>query len=220
VYTEAEGAQQLHSCHRRCVSIFLDTNRHYIGKSQSTRPPKRTQRRAPASPATLPAGRAPSRIAPLPLRPPPRRPSPLRAWAAFRQKKPPRWPPPRRPALLPGHQRCREEGAGLVTCLAGGIPSHHPPIWPRRCVSIFLDTNRHYIGKSQSTRPTVNTHRPGHIATVRSRLPSAAQLGLDGDGGRRRQGQEGCHRRVLVGCGIDGSHLQVLHAAASKHQGR
>jgi hypothetical protein len=28
----------------RCVSIFLDKNRRYIGKSQSERPPKRTQR--------------------------------------------------------------------------------------------------------------------------------------------------------------------------------
>jgi hypothetical protein len=28
----------------RCVSIFLDKNRRYIGKSQSKRPPERTQR--------------------------------------------------------------------------------------------------------------------------------------------------------------------------------
>jgi hypothetical protein len=28
----------------RCVSIFLDKNRRYIGKSQSERPPERTQR--------------------------------------------------------------------------------------------------------------------------------------------------------------------------------
>jgi hypothetical protein len=28
----------------RCVSMFLDKNRRYIGKSQSKRPPKRTQR--------------------------------------------------------------------------------------------------------------------------------------------------------------------------------
>jgi hypothetical protein len=30
--------------HVRCVSIFLDKNRRYIGTSQSKRPPKRTQR--------------------------------------------------------------------------------------------------------------------------------------------------------------------------------
>ena len=28
----------------RCVSIFLDRNRRYVGKSQPKRPPKRTQR--------------------------------------------------------------------------------------------------------------------------------------------------------------------------------
>jgi hypothetical protein len=33
---------------RRCVSIFLDKNRRYVGKSQSKRPPKRTQRHAHA----------------------------------------------------------------------------------------------------------------------------------------------------------------------------
>jgi hypothetical protein len=42
----------------RCVSIFLDKNRRYIGKSQSKRPPKRTQR-TPHQPA--PATRAPDR---------------------------------------------------------------------------------------------------------------------------------------------------------------
>jgi hypothetical protein len=34
----------------RCVSIFLDKNRHYIGKSQSKRPPKRTQRTSRTEP--------------------------------------------------------------------------------------------------------------------------------------------------------------------------
>jgi hypothetical protein len=33
---------------RRCVSIFLDKNKRYIGKSQSQRPPKKAQRRRTA----------------------------------------------------------------------------------------------------------------------------------------------------------------------------
>eukprot|EP01047_Picozoa_sp_COSAG01_P010244 COSAG01_NODE_431_length_17124_cov_26.577386_7_plen_233_part_00 len=37
----------------RCVSIFLDKNRRYIGKSQSKRPPKRTQRPPHRAPALL-----------------------------------------------------------------------------------------------------------------------------------------------------------------------
>jgi hypothetical protein len=36
--------RELASTRGHCVSIFLDKNRRYIGKSQSKRPPKRTQR--------------------------------------------------------------------------------------------------------------------------------------------------------------------------------
>jgi hypothetical protein len=48
---------------RRCVSIFLDKNRRYVGKSQPKRPPKRAQRRAPAE---RPAGRGLARGPTLP----------------------------------------------------------------------------------------------------------------------------------------------------------
>jgi hypothetical protein len=72
----------------RCVSIILDKNRRYIGKSQSKRPPKRTQRtpHPPGSPAAssrpvrggTPAAAAPcaSPAAAAAPRPAPARPAP------------------------------------------------------------------------------------------------------------------------------------------------
>jgi hypothetical protein len=41
--------------------------------------------------------------------------------------------------------------------------------WPRRCVSIFLDKNIRYIGKSQSNRPPKRTQRPPGVATAAPR---------------------------------------------------
>jgi hypothetical protein len=41
-------------------------------------------------------------------------------------------------------------------------PSGHPQLTRVRCVSIFLDENRRYRGKSQSKRPPKRTQRPPH----------------------------------------------------------
>ena len=41
-------------------------------------------------------------------------------------------------------------------------PSGHPQLTRVRCVSIFLDQNRRYIGKSQSKRPPKRTKRTPH----------------------------------------------------------
>jgi hypothetical protein len=51
-------------------------------------------------------------------------------------------------------------------------PQQPQPLCPRRCVSIFLDKNRHHIGKSQSKRPPKRTQRPPHPASAPP--PSAA----------------------------------------------
>eukprot|EP01047_Picozoa_sp_COSAG01_P001139 COSAG01_NODE_24_length_37608_cov_19.303154_26_plen_207_part_00 len=53
------GQQQVDQPGRgRCVSIFPDKNRRHIGKSQSTRPPQRTQRRRAAARRRSPGARA------------------------------------------------------------------------------------------------------------------------------------------------------------------
>jgi hypothetical protein len=99
--------------------------------------------------------------------------------------------------------------------------AHHT--WPRRCVSMFLGTNRHYIGKSQSTRPTVNTHhtwlrvvprlalhagRGGGVVLVR--LPRRALVALD-----RRVVRERARVAAIAGRGRAG--VRVVPAPARNH---
>jgi hypothetical protein len=74
--------------------------------------------------------------------------------------------------------RYGEPEAALAAVGVGGpgVEQLHPP-GRGRCVSIFLDKNRRYIGKPQSKWPPERTPRPPHPAASSSLEPSAAAAG-------------------------------------------
>jgi hypothetical protein len=154
------GAAPRPSTRVRCVLIFLDKNRRYIGKSQSKRPPIRTQR----APHQL-ADRRPR----LPCRRLPARGHQdvgrhhvglLRAQRAgpdldlelgtARQRQGVQTPRQAR-------ARCRRRPPKHQLVAAPQVAGIHTP--GPASVSIFLDKNIRFRGKSQSKRPPRRTQR-------------------------------------------------------------
>jgi hypothetical protein len=151
------------ACHAagRSHPQLRNKNRRYIGISQSQWTALQDGNAPPRSRSASAAAPPPHGPAAAPPRPPRRRAPPV----------------PRRPRPLHG-AAARAPAASLCRQLSQPPPalSAPPPSAPRpaavpaapcptrvRCVSVFLDKNRRYIGKSQSKRPPTRTQRTPHL---------------------------------------------------------
>jgi hypothetical protein len=119
----------------RCVSILLDKNRRYIGKSQSKRPPKRTQRTPHLRPGPC-ARRAAARCCAHGAPGACRHRAELRCAAAPRRRRPsPRRLPPRHRAAPPRPSPRAGTRAAGRRAWSGRRPRRGPPCTcPKRLV--------------------------------------------------------------------------------------
>jgi hypothetical protein len=80
------------------------------------------------------------------------------------------------------HSRVQQRLGGAQPALRRRVqqPRHEAPPTRVRCVSIFLDKNRRYIGKSQSKRPPQRTQRTPHPSSDTCAQWASVQSGPPG----------------------------------------